>query len=252
MVHLRVHVEPVLDALGEILGDVRQSVGVPPEVLVLRILQQGLQTVVDVRIHLDDAHEVDRMGELVDEDVLRVVLVDLVAEDVLLRAGGERELEVAAQAAGPEVPVQGGVVDQVMVLRDVGGAFVAAHHRHAGARLAEGVHHLVGQHGGHRPQRVVAGDERAVRAAPGRAQRNAVHVHIFLVPGIQVQGIRRSRDHAGGNPERFHEVHFRLLRGRPAAGQHKQARGKHGDPNLLHTPTSCKCNGSRSGRRGSP
>ena len=279
MVHFRVHVEPVLDTLGKVFGDVGEAVGVPPEVLRLGILEEGRQLVVDIRIHLHDAHEVDRVREFVDEDVLRVILVDLVAQHVLLRAGSERELEVTAQAAGPEVPVQGRVVDQVVVLRNVGGAFVAAHHRHAGACLAEGVHHVVRQHGRHGVQRVMTGDERTVRAAPGRAQRNAVHIHILLVPGIQVQGIRRGRDHALGNAEGLHEIHFfgLLLRGRPAAGQDEQ--GAHGGINkqLFHgrvinygvyggekrhtlptegcawkKVTSCRSNGSRSGKRGFP
>ena len=202
--HLRIDVEPVLHSLGEVLHVVRDAVGVVEDAGGFGFLVALLQPTVEVRLGNHQADAMDGVCELMDEDVLGMIFVNLISQHILLSAGCQRFVDGASEPSGTQVPVQGGVVDQIAMLGDVRGALVAGHDGHAGVSLDHGLQHLGLQHTGHGIQRPVGSHEGRVRNAPGRDERQAIHIHVLHVEGIQSQGIRDGADdalrHLKGSP----------------------------------------------------
>ena len=147
--HLGVDVEPVLYGLGEIFHVVGGAVGAVEDASGLGILIELLEATVEVGLCNHEADAMDGVGKLMDEDVLGVVFVDLIGEDVLFGTGGQRLVDGATEATGAEVPVEGGVVDEVVVLGQVGGTFVATHDGHACVCFDHSLQHLRLQHASH-------------------------------------------------------------------------------------------------------
>ena len=204
--HLGVHVEPVLHGLGEVFLLVGGTIGALEDAACLCLLVESLQARVEGGVDLYDADAVDGMGELMDEDVLSMVFVNLVRQHVLLGTRGQRLVDGAAKATGTEVPVQRRVVDEVVMLGQVGSALVARHNGHAGIGLLHGLEYLGTQHRRHGIERAMGSHEGRVGHAPRRHEGQSVHVDILRVELVVAQGVRHGCDLALGHDERIYRL----------------------------------------------
>ena len=86
-IDLGVHVKPVLDSFRPIFPDVCGGIDIFPATFSYGCIQRRLQFVVELRMDRENAGSMYGVGELVDQDIFRMVFVDLIGKDVLLGTG---------------------------------------------------------------------------------------------------------------------------------------------------------------------
>ncbi len=86
MGHLGVDVKPVLHRLGEIFHVVGDTVGAVEDTFGLGVLVELLEAAVELGFGNHQTDAMDGVGELMDEDVLGVVFIDLIAKHILFGA----------------------------------------------------------------------------------------------------------------------------------------------------------------------
>ena len=139
------------------------------------------------------ADEMDRVGELVDQDALRRIGIALAAEHVFLRATHRRPLVAGAEPARAAVPVR--LRRQIGVLRQVAGPLGGRHHGEPDVGLGQRFENVIP------PVEHAADDDR--RLDHGRVvdlfrcdDREARDRNLLLIERRQLelppQGIRRS------------------------------------------------------------
>ncbi len=158
---LAVVVEPVLNAFGPIFGGIRRRVRALPKAAGHGALVGGGQAPIEVGRDGPQAHPVDRVGELVNEEAFLGVRIAGIAEQVLLAAAHRRPAQ-AARAPVPEDPR-----GEAAVLGHVGRVFVPGHHRHAPAAAAHRAQKVLapGHHVREHVGRLAQGEVRHLRGA---------------------------------------------------------------------------------------
>ena len=164
--HLGIDVKPVLYGLGKVLLLVCLPVGVGQESFFFSFFIEALQSAVEGGVYLYDADAVDGVGELMDEDVLRMVFVYLVGQHILLCTTGERLFDGATESTCAEVPVECGVIDEIVVLWQVGGALIPSHDGHTCIALYHGLQDFWFEHACHSVKSAVCGHESGVGHSP--------------------------------------------------------------------------------------
>ena len=166
MRHLGVYVEPVLHGLSEVFFLIGDAIGVVEDSTGLCFLVERLQTGVEGGVDLNDADAMNGVCKLMDEDVLGMVFINLVGQHVLFGTRRQRFFDGAAQSSGSQVPVQRGVVHEIVMLGQVGRTFIASHDGHAGIRFLHRFENLRAQHRGHRIEGAMSSHEGRVGHTP--------------------------------------------------------------------------------------
>ena len=133
VVRRAIGVEPALDAFRPVFVVIVRGVFALPQALGHGCVVGFLEAFVERWVDIENAVEMNRVGELVDQDVFCVVGVAGVAEQVFLGATDDRVIPVGSESARAAVPKLGRL--EVGVLGDLRGELVVAHDYEAAVAL---------------------------------------------------------------------------------------------------------------------